>query len=113
MAGMSLIALIFICVGAVAGWSAPYAPTRATFQRCTVAASAAKKGAAAAAVSDAMLRPGAAVEVWHEGGLSVGNFRGRAEGSKALIVELSSGRSVKVGGDHPDLHGDSLAVNVR
>ena len=48
--------------------------------------------------TDSLLCSGAAVELWHEGGLAVGNFRSRAEGSNALIVELSSGRSIKVDG---------------
>ena len=53
---------------------------------------------AATPSTDTLLCSGAAVELWHEGGLAVGNFRNRAEGSNALIVELSSGRSIKVDG---------------
>ena len=47
----------------------------------------------------AALRVGAAVELWHQGALHVGNFRGRADGSKgALMVELSDGAAIKVDG---------------
>ena len=45
------------------------------------------------------LEAGSAIEVWHQGTLAVGNFRGRAEGSKnALEVELSCGNRIKIDG---------------
>ena len=42
------------------------------------------------------LRDGSVLEVWHEGSLRFGNYRGRAPSSSALRVELASGELVKL-----------------
>lgn len=44
------------------------------------------------------LPEGAAIELWHEGTLHVGNFLGQLVGSSALRVQLSSGELIKVDG---------------
>ena len=44
-----------------------------------------------------LLRRGAVIEVWHAGGLCTGNYRGRAPPpSKALVVELDDGSTIRV-----------------
>ena len=44
-----------------------------------------------------LLQRGAVVEVWHAGGLCTGNYRGRAPPpSKALVVELDDGSTIRV-----------------
>ena len=46
-----------------------------------------------------LLAPNSAIELWHEGKLCVGNFKGRVPNSKnALAVELSCGRTIKIDG---------------
>ena len=82
---LQLVALAF-------SLSAPRLPASYALPRCTSPALSLP-----AAGSGGVLSPGDAIEVWHEGSLSVGNFVGRAADSKkTLEVLLSCGRTIKI-----------------